>query len=114
LIKPILTGVPVAFLPRRKGDRAAGALADEAALAEPLAADVAVLLELPPELAVLELLLQAAAPATVRAANSVRGSSGTRREAPPAPLPCFVEIIPSLAGRRGPAGRSRRTCQVGR
>jgi hypothetical protein len=109
LIKPILTGVPVAFLSRRKDDRAAGALADETALAEPLAADVAVvLLEPPPELAVLELLLQAAAPATVRAANRVRGSSGTRREAPPAPLPCFVEIIPSLAGRRGPAGRSRR------
>ena len=40
-------------MPRRKGDRAAGALADEAALAEPLAADVAVLLAPPPELAVL-------------------------------------------------------------
>jgi hypothetical protein len=88
-------------LPWRKGARAADALPVELALAEPLAAGVAVLLAPPPALAVLELLLQAAAPASVRAANTVRGTSGTRREARPASLPFFADISPILAGRTG-------------
>jgi hypothetical protein len=79
---------------------------------------VAVLLEPPPELvvlelAVLELLLQAAAPASVRAASTVSGTSGTRREARLASLPCFGDISPILAGRTGGTTAQRR-CQVGR
>ena len=52
---------------------------------------------LPPEFAVLELLLHATAPISVAAA---RKAGALRRSARPAPLPCLVEIISSLAGRR--------------
>jgi hypothetical protein len=56
----------------------------------------AVLLPLAP--AVLELLLQAAAPITTAAA---RKAGAPRRSARPAPLPCLVEIISRLADGAG-------------
>ena len=50
------------------------------------------------ELAAGELLLHATAPISVAAA---RTAGEPRRNARPAPLPCFVEIISCLAGKTG-------------
>jgi hypothetical protein len=113
-MSPTLTGVPAAFLPSRNWARAAvlvpglvvaAALADPVAL-ELVAGELAVLelalLELAP-LLVLELLLQAAAAASVAV---VMRTSETGRNARLAPLPCLVEIISYLAGGPGdPAAR---------
>ena len=77
-------------MPGRKADRPAGAVA----LAVPPAAE-ALPVAPPPEFVLLE-LLQAAAPARVAAA---RRTSGARRNACPAALPRFVDIIAYPAGR---------------
>ena len=95
LIKPILTGVPVAFLPGRYLARPAEVVA---ALAVPPAVDV------PAELGVLELLLHAAAAVSVVA---VRRISAAGRSARLARVPCFVAIMSYLTGRGGRPGRSR-------
>jgi hypothetical protein len=96
LIKPILTGVPVAFLPGRYLARPAEVVA---ALAVPPAVDV------PAELGVLELLLLHAAAAV--SVVAVRRISAAGRSARLAWLPCFVAIMSYLTGRGGRPGRSR-------
>ena len=85
-----MTGVPVAFLPGKSAFRAAGTLPP----LDAVPGELLVLLEL---LELLE-LLHAAAVIRVAAARRTRGA---RRNARPAPLRCFVEIISYLAGRAG-------------
>jgi hypothetical protein len=89
LIRPILTGDPVAFVPGRNCDIAAVetplALLLALALPDATAGEEAALV-----LPVLELLLHAAAPTMVTAASN---AGAPRRSACPAALPCLVEVI---------------------